>query len=300
MTHRPRSFKGSQVFSSLLLALALLLAALPALAESGMIAYPGKDDPKPALGTDDLLEIHLINVQAADAILLRMGEHTMLIDSGRYRTYERITDYLKTLGIDELEYAFLTHPHDDHIGGFTKILNTVPVGTFLRAPLYDDFKSDLVTKLNKLLATKNIPAQTVDNGTVMSFGGATLTFMQWQKPNAAQNNRSMILKVEYGDRAILLCADIENQAQVALAEEYGNELRADIIKLPHHGLAPYMPELHEAVQASLATISNVKSDKIYDVLRSCEKRGVRWELTTKGTMICATDGTAWQVWRAKQ
>ncbi len=280
-----------------LLALLLLVCLLPGLSlAEGCITYLGSDDARPALGRDDLLEVHLINVQAADCILLRMGELTMLIDSGRAATYERVTKYLSDLGIEKLDYAFATHPHDDHIGGYLKILKEVPCDLFMQPYRYEDYKGTEAKQLAKLLTEKNIPLEMVPNDTIMQFGGATLTFMQWQYGGARENNRSMIVKVQYGDRSILLSADTENNAQRGLAEEYGDKLKADILKMPHHGLATYMLEYHNVVQPELSTFSNVKA-KIYDVLRSCEKRGVKWMLTTKGTITCVTDGAIWTVWQ---
>lgn len=280
-----------------ILALMLALMVLPGLVlADGVINYLADSDPRPALGTGDVLEVHLINVASADCILLRVGDETMIIDSGIQRNYERITAYLQTIGVTELDYAFGSHPHDDHIGGFTKLFAEVPVGEYLKPRLFEQFESTIQNQLNRVINEKNIPVTMVENDTVMMLGDAKLTFMQWQNAKATQNNRSMILKVEYGERTILLTADIETVGQRALAEEYGTALSADIIKMPHHGLTPFTKELYEVVMPELATFSNVK-DKIYEVLRTCEKRDIKWMLTTKGTMVMVTDGQTWDLWQ---
>lgn len=254
------------------------------------------DEARPALGRDGLLEVHLINVQAADCILLRMGQHTLMIDSGRERTHERIAAYLATLGIESLDYAFASHPHDDHIGGYLRLLQDVPVSAFLHPGLYEQFESEDLDTLWAVLAEKDIPAVVVENETEIPFGGATLTFFQWQSPSAAQNNRSMTLHAALGERAILFASDIGTNGQKALSEQYGARLKADILKAPHHGISEYRKELHAVVQPELVTFSNIK-DKIYEVLRTTEKRGAQWMVTTKGTIVAVTDGTGWQVWQ---
>lgn len=280
----------------ILLAMALLAAAACGLADGDVISYLAYDAPLPPLGVEGQLEVHFINVASADCILLRCGSETMLVDSGVLRNYERITAYLRTIGVDRLDYAFGTHPHDDHIGGFIGVLEEVPVGAYLQPRLYEKYESKIQTQLFRVIEGKGIETRMVDNDAVMYLGTAKLTFMQWQNPSAAQNNRSMVLKVEYGERAVLLTADIESLGQKAITGVYGDRLRADIVKMPHHGLTPYTKELHEAAQPSLATFSNVR-DKIYDVLRTCEKRGVTWMLVTKGTLVAVTDGAAWRVWQ---
>ncbi len=287
-------------FRKTALALILILGSLllsNALAENGgVIEYLSQGDVRPTLGDPGLLEVHLINVQAADCILLRMGDRTMLVDSGNRKTSARIIDYLALLGIDSLDYAFATHPHDDHIGGFPDILAKVPVGTFMQPYLFENFKSAKKKALDSLIEKKNIPVHMVENMAEMYLGEAKLIFLQWQRPDASQNDRSMIVKIELGNRAILLGADIESKAQRALTEEHGALLQSDILKMPHHGIVSFVSEFHGAVRQSLATISNTK-DGISKMLRSLDKREIPWMLTTKGTIIAVTDGEVWKVWR---
>lgn len=295
-----KMLKGIRRLLCSLLVLASCLIPLSPVTAEGTALCPVlrcASDTRPALDDPGLLEVHFINVASADCILLRMGGETMLIDSGIYRHHERILRYLAELGIDSLDYALGTHPHDDHIGGFAGILPQIPADVFLKARRYEGYDSENARALEAVLEGQGIPVQYVDSDTTLSFGAATLSFYQWQAPQARENNRSLVIRVSYGDRAILLAADVENNGQRALAETYGTALQADILKMPHHGLAPCIRELHDAVRPSLATVSNIK-DKVYDVLRTCEKRGVDWLLTTKGTIVAVTDGgDAWQVWQ---
>ncbi len=42
----------------------------------------------------------------------------------------------------------------------------------------------------------------------------------------------MVLRIKYGERTILLTGDIEKAAERALT---GQDLKADVVKVPHHG-----------------------------------------------------------------
>lgn len=267
-----------------------------ALADESDIQYLTSPSDYPTLALDGLLEVHLIDVEAADSILLRMGTEAVLIDSGRERNYERILTYFQSIGVSELKYVIATHPHDDHIGGFIGVLDVIPTSVYYKAPLYEQFESVIQKKLQKVLKEKQIPEQYVTNGQQMTLGGATLTFYQYQNAKSSQNNRSMVIKVQYGQRSILLSADVEGNAQKALAAEYGDALRADILKMPHHGIGTYQKSFHDAVQASLGTVSNFKNSaqKTIDVM---VKRGMKWKLTTRGTIVMVTDGILWDVWQ---
>lgn len=267
-----------------------------AIADESAIQYLSSSSTYPALARDGLLEVHLIDVEAADCILLRMGTEAILIDSGRERNFERILTYLRSIGVEELSYVIATHPHDDHIGGFIGVLDVIPIGAYYKAPLYEKFESSIQKKLQKVLKKKQITEQYVTNGQQMVFGSATLTFIQYQNAKSSQNNRSMMIKVQYGNRTILLSADVEGNAQKALAAEYGDALRADILKMPHHGIGTYQKVFHDAVRPSFGTISNFKKS-IQSTIDDMERRGMKWNLTTRGTIVMVTDGLIWQVWQ---
>lgn len=279
------------------LLLALLLPAATAFAgEESAIRYLTADDPRPTLATEGLLELHFIDVGVADCVLLRMGERTMLVDCGNQSDGKTVAAYLKSLGIESLTYAFLSHPHNDHLGGYLDLLDAVPVGLFILADTFQAFQSDLYTVLLKKLDALRVPMLTMKDGEAMAFGEALLAFYQHTDARATVNNRSMLTHVSLGSRAVLLAADVENNGQKALAEAYGERLRADILKMPHHGLAAYMREFHAAVKPSLAIFSNNKS-RIADTIALTERRGAAWLLTTKGTVVAVTDGETWTVWQ---
>lgn len=276
----------------------ILCFSLSALAEEApVIRHLAPDDPRPPLGQKGMLEVHFINVASADCILLRMNGQTLLIDSGRLQHADRILAYFEKIGVERLDYAFLSHPHGDHSGGYLSVLEEIPTDAFLYTAAYPGYTSDVMDGILEILAAKRIPMVSLTSGSTLELGGAALTFYDWPEPSSrAENDRSMVLMVRYGERSILFSADVENNGQRALAELYGDALRADILKMPHHGLAAYMSEFHEAVRPELATFSNTKSN-IKPVLETMRKRGVDWMLTTKGTIVAVTGGEAWEVWQ---
>jgi len=283
-----------RIFWVVLCAWMLVFAGMAECAD--VMRYMSEQDAMPNLRRDDLLEVHWINVASADCILLRIGERTMLIDSGRLKEYERITKYFQEIGVAHLDYVFETHPHDDHIGGFVGVLDEIPVGTYLKPRHYESYSSSLKTRLNRVIQRNQIPTEFVETGQQMYLGQARLTFYQWASSSVQQNNRSVVLKVEYGSRTVLLAADLEATGQRKLAELYGSALRADILKVPHHGINDYAQEFHDAVQPAFATISNTRksADKFVTGLT---RRNVPWVFTTKGTIIAVTEGDQWHVWQ---
>lgn len=255
------------------------------------------EDVRITLDREDLLEVHLINVGTADCILLRMGGKTMMIDSGLRKTSDRIFAYLEKLGIDRLDYAFLSHPHDDHLGGYLDVLAGVPVGLFLSSPDFFGDNMRLSKQLRDVLDAQNIPQQSITSGYRMDFGRAMLTFYQWtEDPSSKYNDRSMVVLVEYGDRSILFAADVENNGQRAMARLHGDSISAEILKMPHHGINTFERAFYDAVTPSLVTFSNTK-DNIQRTLTLTKSYGADCMLTTKGTIVAVTSGMSWQVWQ---
>ena len=50
----------------------------------------------------------------------------------------------------------------------------------------------------------------------------------------SENDKSLVLLIEFAGRKILLCSDIENAAQKEILRQHP-DLRADIVVAPHHG-----------------------------------------------------------------
>jgi competence protein ComEC len=68
------------------------------------------------------------------------------------------------------------------------------------------------------------------------------------------NNASLVLRVEVAGLRILLTGDVEPEAQADLVER-GVDLRADILKTPHHGSAHQDPAFLSAVDARVVLTS---------------------------------------------
>jgi competence protein ComEC len=69
-----------------------------------------------------------------------------------------------------------------------------------------------------------------------------------------ENNASIAMMVELSGLRILLTGDLEPESQQAILAT-GADLRADVLKVPHHGSAQQDPAFIAATQARLALIS---------------------------------------------
>lgn len=115
----------------------------------------------------------------------------------------------------------------------------------------------------------------------------------------------MVLKVVYGRAVILLTGDEPATHELALASAYGDFLRADLLKVGHHGSSTgTSEEFLEAVRPRYAALSvgrfNRHGHPSAEVLRRLEERGILYGRTDDdgALMFEATPDTvfplAWQ------
>ena len=137
---------------------------------------PSSTPKQPAPSTDQNREIpvasgnltiHFLDVGQGDSILLEHGDDSMLIDSGEIGKGDDVATYIKSEDITSLDYVVATHPHSDHIGGMSVILNDFPIGHFIDSgyPYTSKTYENMLTTIDK----KNIPFMTPKRGDKIDF-----------------------------------------------------------------------------------------------------------------------------------
>jgi len=250
-------------------------------------------------GDTPILEIVFPRVYSSDCAILRFGDEVMMIDaSTKNKTMRaRIRSAVETLGIDHIDVAYNSHPHDDHIDGFQFVHEYAPIGKLLIA-----FPEDYDARMKEAVRFMNanqVPIEHVEDGDVLTMGEngeVTMTVIQrWGTKAWDANDQSAMLLIRYGDRTILFTGDVENRAQ----KDYGANppvcgLDADILKQPHHGQQPLQDVFFEAITPELVFM-NGAADVMNGGKKYFDKRGVPYVLGYKGLTRMRTDGQVWVV-----
>jgi competence protein ComEC len=166
----------------------------------------------------------------------------MLIDGGGYPTgtfdvgESVVSPFLWNKGIKKLDYLVLTHPHPDHANGLSAIARNFRVGEFWEAfsPPDDAKYAELKTALG------SVPQKRTFRGFSRQEEGVQVRVLfpsEASSPVApADNDRSLVMKISFGATAVLLPADIGANAEAEILS-FGDEIKSDVLKSPHHGSA---------------------------------------------------------------
>jgi competence protein ComEC len=195
------------------------------------------------------------DVGQGDALVLNAGRGSaVVVDAGPDPV--SVDRCLRELGVSRIAVLVLSHDHLDHVGGLSGVLHQRQVDRVLGSPLPEPASGHrLVLSVlagHRLRLEPAVAGQRIDAGqSRLDVLGPSHVFLG---SRSDPNNTSVVLRATVAGVRILLPGDAEVEAQDDLLST-GADLRADILKVPHHGSAYSDPAFLHAAQADLALIS---------------------------------------------
>lgn len=187
------------------------------------------------------LKVYFLDVGQADSVFIQINDdENILIDGGNNNDGEDIVNYLKHLGISDIDTIIATHPHEDHIGGLDTIINSIDVDKIYLPYIneedipstitYDDFLQSILN--NDLLAYE------AKNGDVLyETQGIKLEILSPSEVSPGDlNDYSIVTKLTFGNTSFLFTGDASNAINDFIMNNYNNDdLDIDVLKVGHHG-----------------------------------------------------------------
>ena len=276
---------------SLLLILVLFLPSLALAEEHRRVYFVGDEDAVPFSEDAQTFDLYVCPLMGADSMVLTAQGQTMLVDMGTNSSYSVIKDVLDDLGVEQIDIAFNSHPHNDHIGSMKKVLKDYPVGVFMTAFPEKDPDNENQRTVVAAVHNAGVPVVTVKDGDTFTLGDAQMTVIQ-QAKYGGYNQRSAMLRIEYGDCTLLLTGDTVGSIQRDIAREH--DLSADIFKLPHHGINTLYSEFLEAISPEYAFITHgYRNTK--NVQQQLDEAGILYNFATWGVIHLSSNGEYWLV-----
>jgi competence protein ComEC len=277
----------------------------------------GTDVTATAQGVQGKLKITLLDVGHGDAILLQDGRTNVMVDVGKFQKdksgrggKDALIASLAKAGVnadrDRINTVIITHHHADHLGNIKWF-----AGRYRVSNIYDsafpNTANQISVWLNGELRAGHYHNRVLRAGARIDLGkdyylevlspGDFLTAQDLQ----SFNNSSVVMKLHYGQFSMLLTGDAEAPVEERLAQRLGAGLRADVLKVGHHGskTSSYYPFISQ-VRPKYALIS-CGDFAIYhhpnkNVVGRLQHLGAK-VLTTHehGNLVVTTDGKSFDV-----
>ncbi|MCD7776423.1 MAG: MBL fold metallo-hydrolase [Firmicutes bacterium] len=226
----------------------------------------------------------------------------ILIDAGTNESQYKLTAYIESIGINTINCAVFSHPHEDHIGGADEVLKNFDVLSVLMPDAVSEYRTYEV--MMEYIEAEGCSVYEAYAGLSLSFGDVTLTVLSPVGYYDELNLESAVVRLKYMDVSYIFMGDCETEAELDAIEYMGAEsFDSDVIKIGHHGSYTATSEnLLEAVTPEIAVIScgegNEYGHPHEDVLSRLAEYGVTvYRTDTDGVVVISTDGDT--VWKDK-
>ena len=161
-----------------------------------------------------------------------------------------------------IDVVALSHPHPDHFTGLLSALPELEIGEFWDSGQGEaEGAGPVYAELLRALRARGVPIRHPEElcGAPRLFGGAELRVLApcpSFTPHRGANDNSLVISVRYGDRRFLLTGDAEHEEESELVAAHSADLRADYLKVGHHGSRTSTSEAFLSLVApSIATLS---------------------------------------------
>ena len=184
----------------------------------------------------------VLDVGQGDSILIHGGEGQFaLVDGGPDELI--LQRKLRQYGVRSLDLVVLTHVHADHATGLVGLVSAVPIGT-----VWANTEPHSTAAASQFLDQTSFESPMV--GDRYQLGSLVIEVIGPLRRYASPNDQSLVVRVVGPSRSMLLTGDIEKVAQADL-----DDIKAEVLKVPHQGAATSDPQWLKSVGAGLAVIS---------------------------------------------
>ena len=194
------------------------------------------------------LKIHFVDVGQGDCtFIVTPNNKTILIDGGGSTSNEydvgesTLLPYILDRGYTKIDYIFISHFDQDHVGGLFTILEELEVGQVYISKQEEN--SENYQKFLKIIKDKKINVTILKQGDCLKIENNTYFDILWPIEEQIQenvlNNNAMVMKLRFKEFSMLFTGDIEDVAEKKMLSIYGEKsssfFKADVLKVAHHG-----------------------------------------------------------------
>ncbi len=216
--------------------IALIIAVIVSVAS---VINNQTEDSRPANNVNSNsgnLVVHFLDVGQGDSEFIELPDgKCMLIDAGTSEYSQTVIENINSYGYSLIDYVVATHPHADHIGGMSEVINSFEIGEIYMPKVSTSTRT--FENLLTAISDKGLSINTARAG-VKVYSGSILE-IEFLAPVSSNyddlNNSSAVLKISYGSNSYLFMGDAEELSEKEMIKNNHTLLDADVLKVGHHG-----------------------------------------------------------------
>jgi competence protein ComEC len=246
------------------------------------------------------LRVVFLDIGQGDAIWIQAPNgRELLIDSGPdHAVIERLGSE-KDFFDRTIDFALATHSDADHIGGFPYIFDQFSIPVMIESEITSPTVTDRV--LTEKISAERGHRLTARSGERIILDQKKHVVIDIlfpdQNPNGWETNEaSVVVRVSYGDTSFLLTGDSPSEVEEFLVQEYGEQLKSNVLKLGHHGSKTsssdiFLKTVRPDITIVSAGLGNKYGHPAPDVIERVESINAQiFETSRMGSIDCRSNG----------
>jgi len=171
--------------------------------------------------------IVFVDVGQGDAIIVRSGRVTVLVDGGPPGAAWRVSAQLSRLGVRRLDALLVTHAHLDHVGALPAL-----VWQYRPRRAYVAARPGALTATLRQAGTRLV---TLRRGDTLRWGRARVRVLSPARLSGDLNADSLVVLMQAAGRRVLLTGDLTGPNEAAVGAICARGPPVDVLKVAHHG-----------------------------------------------------------------
>ena len=213
------------------------------------------------------------NVNAMGYVIRTRNDKLIIVDGGHGIDKDFVLNYINEFGEGKVDYWFLTHGHEDHVGAFVRLLNEndVEIDNVCESLLSDEWylsndNRGYESEHSLLEALKSDKINNIikcEEGQEINIDNIRCDILRIPNPEITNtdngNEASMTFKLTATDvdKSIIFLGDSLKQASEELLKNK-EKLKSYAVQMAHHGQNGVTKEVYDAISPKLCIFNSPK------------------------------------------